>query len=129
MREWVQSMASPVESHQEADPHRQARGRSRRPCCRRPRALLAEGASYSDLNIERIFHPGGHLAHRLTEDGHRVGVLAVDPSSQRTGGSVLGDKTRMPRLATDDRAFIRASPSAGGTLGGVARATMPSTWA
>jgi LAO/AO transport system kinase len=62
------------------------------------------------------------LGVRLTEDGHRVGVLAVDPSSQRTGGSVLGDKTRMPRLATDDRAFIRASPSAG-TLGGVARAT------
>ena len=52
----------------------------------------------------------------------RVAVLAVDPSSQRTGGSVLGDKTRMPRLATDERAFIRASPSAG-TLGGVARAT------
>jgi LAO/AO transport system kinase len=62
------------------------------------------------------------LGVRLAEDGHRVGVLAVDPSSQRTGGSVLGDKTRMPRLATDDRAFIRASPSAG-TLGGVARAT------
>ena len=62
------------------------------------------------------------LGVRLTEAGHRVGVLAVDPSSQRTGGSVLGDKTRMPRLATDDRAFIRASPSAG-TLGGVARAT------
>src|SRR6476469_9130663 len=59
---------------------------------------------------------------RLTEAGHRVGVLAVDPSSQRTGGSVLGDKTRMPRLATDQRAFVRASPSAG-TLGGVARAT------
>ena len=49
-------------------------------------------------------------------------MLAVDPSSQRTGGSVLGDKTRMPRLAVDERAFIRASPSAG-TLGGVARAT------
>jgi LAO/AO transport system kinase len=62
------------------------------------------------------------LGVRLTEAGHRVGVLAVDPSSRRTGGSVLGDKTRMPRLATDDRAFIRASPSAG-TLGGVARAT------
>jgi LAO/AO transport system kinase len=62
------------------------------------------------------------LGVRLTEAGHRVGVLAVDPSSRRTGGSVLGDKTRMPRLATDERAFIRASPSAG-TLGGVARAT------
>jgi LAO/AO transport system kinase len=62
------------------------------------------------------------LGVRLTEAGHRVGVLAVDPSSQRTGGSVLGDKTRMPRLATDERAYVRASPSAG-TLGGVARAT------
>jgi len=62
------------------------------------------------------------LGGRLTDAGHRVAVLAVDPSSQRTGGSVLGDKTRMPRLATDERAFIRASPSAG-TLGGVARAT------
>ncbi len=62
------------------------------------------------------------LGRRLTAAGHRVGVLAVDPSSQRTGGSVLGDKTRMPELATDPRAYIRASPSAG-TLGGVARAT------
>jgi LAO/AO transport system kinase len=62
------------------------------------------------------------LGGRLTTAGHRVGVLAVDPSSRRTGGSVLGDKTRMPRLATDERAYIRASPSAG-TLGGVARAT------
>ena len=62
------------------------------------------------------------LGTRLTDAGHRVGVLAVDPSSGRTGGSVLGDKTRMPRLAADERAFIRASPSAG-TLGGVARAT------
>lgn len=62
------------------------------------------------------------LGSRLTAAGHRVGVLAVDPSSVRTGGSVLGDKTRMARLAVDPRAFIRPSPSAG-TLGGVARAT------
>ncbi len=62
------------------------------------------------------------LGGRLTAAGHRVGVLAVDPSSQRTGGSVLGDKTRMPALSTDPAAYIRASPSAG-TLGGVARAT------
>ena len=58
----------------------------------------------------------------LTADGHRVAVLAVDPSSSRTGGSILGDKTRMERLATDPNAFIRPSPTAG-TLGGVARAT------
>ncbi|SOD62317.1 methylmalonyl-CoA mutase metallochaperone MeaB [Streptomyces zhaozhouensis] len=58
----------------------------------------------------------------LTSTGHRVAVLAVDPSSTRTGGSILGDKTRMERLATDERAFVRPSPSAG-TLGGVAKAT------
>lgn len=58
----------------------------------------------------------------LTARGHRVGVLAIDPSSARTGGSVLGDKTRMPRLAADPNAFIRPSPTAG-SLGGVARST------
>ena len=58
----------------------------------------------------------------LTAAGHRVGVLAVDPSSVRTGGSVLGDKTRMARLSVDPDAYIRPSPAAG-TLGGVARAT------
>jgi LAO/AO transport system kinase len=62
------------------------------------------------------------LGMRLVEAGHRVGVLAVDPSSVRTGGSILGDKTRMPRLAVEPRAFVRPSPT-GGTLGGVARAT------
>ncbi len=54
--------------------------------------------------------------------GHRVAVLAVDPSSTRSGGSILGDKTRMERLAGEERAFIRPSPS-GGSLGGVARRT------
>ena len=63
------------------------------------------------------------LGGRLTAAGHRVGVLAVDPSSVRTGGSVLGDKTRMAQLSVDPNAFIRPSPSAG-TLGGVARATV-----
>lgn len=62
------------------------------------------------------------LGLHLIERGHRVGVLAVDPSSVRTGGSVLGDKTRMSRLAVSPDAYIRPSPSAG-TLGGVARAT------
>ncbi len=62
------------------------------------------------------------LGTTLTGAGHRVGVLAVDPSSSRTGGSVLGDKTRMPLLAVDPGAYIRPSPNAG-TLGGVARAT------
>ena len=62
------------------------------------------------------------LGTSLTDAGHRVAVLAVDPSSTKTGGSILGDKTRMARLAVDDNAFVRPSPTSG-TLGGVARAT------
>jgi LAO/AO transport system kinase len=62
------------------------------------------------------------LGVNLIAAGHRVAVLAVDPSSGRTGGSILGDKTRMTRLANADAAFVRPSPSAG-TLGGVAKAT------
>src|SRR5690349_15191931 len=62
------------------------------------------------------------LGGRLIDAGHSVAVLAVDPSSSRSGGSILGDKTRMTRLATDPKAFVRPSPTAG-TLGGVARAT------
>jgi LAO/AO transport system kinase len=62
------------------------------------------------------------LGMYLIEKSHRVAVLAVDPSSARTGGSILGDKTRMAQLANDDRAFIRPSPSSG-TLGGVAAKT------
>jgi LAO/AO transport system kinase len=58
----------------------------------------------------------------LISEGHKVAVLAVDPSSTRTGGSILGDKTRMARLAVDDGAFVRPSPSSG-TLGGVAAKT------
>jgi LAO/AO transport system kinase len=58
----------------------------------------------------------------LTSRGHRVAVLAVDPTSAVTGGSILGDKTRMERLGRDPNAFIRPSPS-GGTLGGVAHRT------
>ena len=58
----------------------------------------------------------------LIDRGHKVAVLAVDPSSKRSGGSVLGDKTRMEQLARADAAFIRPSPT-GGTLGGVARRT------
>jgi LAO/AO transport system kinase len=62
------------------------------------------------------------LGSMLTGQGHKVAVLAVDPSSRRTGGSILADKTRMAKLANDDRAFIRPSPSSG-TLGGVAART------
>lgn len=62
------------------------------------------------------------LGMHLIEQGHRVAVLAVDPSSTRTGGSILGDKTRMSRLAVHPNAYIRPSPTSG-TLGGVTRAT------
>ena len=58
----------------------------------------------------------------LTARGHRLAVLAIDPSSEKSGGSILGDKTRMERLSADYHAFIRPSPS-GGSLGGVARKT------
>ena len=62
------------------------------------------------------------LGSRLIGMGHRVAVLAIDPSSARTYGSILGDKTRMERLAAEENAFIRPSPG-GGNLGGVARRT------
>jgi LAO/AO transport system kinase len=99
------------------------------------RDLLAELSTPGALDSVRVGISGvpgvgkstfiEELGTRLTEDGHRVGVLAVDPSSVRTGGSVLGDKTRMARLAGDPNAYIRPSPAAG-TLGGVARATTQS---
>ncbi len=62
------------------------------------------------------------LGHHVIELGQQVAVLAVDPSSRRTGGSILGDKTRMPFLATHPASFVRPSPSRG-VLGGVADAT------
>lgn len=62
------------------------------------------------------------LGLNLVAQGHKVAVLAVDPTSSRSGGSILGDKTRMEKLARDPNAFIRPSPS-GGTLGGVAHKT------
>ena len=65
------------------------------------------------------------LGMQLIDQGHRVAVLAVDPSSTRTGGSILGDKTRMSRLSAHPDAYIRPSPTSG-TLGGVAKATRES---
>lgn len=62
------------------------------------------------------------LGMLLVQKSHQVAVLAIDPSSTRSGGSVMADKTRMERLSAEERAFIRPSPS-GGTLGGVARKT------
>jgi len=90
-------------------------------------ALLPDTGNAQRVGISGV--PGAgkstfidQLGVNLIADGHRVAVLAVDPSSGRTGGSILGDKTRMTRLSGDERAFIRPSPSAG-TLGGVAKAT------
>ncbi|MBV7302621.1 methylmalonyl Co-A mutase-associated GTPase MeaB [Corynebacterium sp. TAE3-ERU2] len=65
------------------------------------------------------------LGMKLVNEGHKVAVVAVDPSSTKTRGSILGDKTRMAKLSAQDNAFIRPSPSAG-TLGGVAKATRES---
>ncbi|SDS33178.1 LAO/AO transport system kinase [Nocardioides scoriae] len=90
---------------------------------------LTDGAAPASVRVGISGVPGvgkstfiEALGSHLTGLGHRVGVLAVDPSSVRTGGSVLGDKTRMATLAADPAAYIRPSPTAG-TLGGVARAT------
>jgi len=66
------------------------------------------------------------LGMYLISLGHRVAILAVDPSSVRSGGSIMGDKTRMEKLAIEENAFIRPSPS-GGTLGGVSRKTREAT--
>lgn len=65
------------------------------------------------------------LGMKLIKGGHRVAVLAIDPSSSRSGGSILGDKTRMPELSLEGDAYIRPSPTSG-TLGGVTRVTRES---
>ena len=90
-------------------------------------ALLPASGRAFRLGISGV--PGGGkstfieaLGLYLIERDHRVAVLAVDPSSTVSGGSILGDKTRMERLSMDERAYIRPSPSSG-TLGGVAEKT------
>lgn len=99
-----------------------------RPQARRLLTLLNEAAGRSQrVGITGVPGVGkstliDSLGSYLTAQGHRVAVLAVDPSSSRSGGAILGDKTRMARLAADPAAFIRPSPSSG-TLGGVARTT------
>ncbi|OBF11666.1 ATPase/protein kinase [Mycobacterium sp. ACS4331] len=90
-------------------------------------ALMPEAGSAMHIGITGVPGVGKStsieaLGMHLIEQGHRVAVLAVDPSSTRTGGSILGDKTRMSRLAAHPDAYIRPSPTSG-TLGGVARAT------
>jgi LAO/AO transport system kinase len=105
---------------------------SRRPDHREQAQRLLAGLSPHTGSAQRVGISGvpgagkstfiDTLGSNLTASGHRVAVLAVDPSSARTGGSILGDKTRMTRLAVDPAAFVRPSPSSG-TLGGVAKAT------
>ena len=89
-------------------------------CCRETGQAIRLGISGTPGAGKSTFIEafGRHLIAR----GHQIAVLAVDPSSQRSGGSILGDKTRMQALAQAPEAFIRPSP-AGGTLGGVARRT------
>ena len=89
--------------------------------------LLPDSGNAHRVGITGV--PGGGksttieaLGMYLIDQDHRVAVLAVDPSSTRTGGSILGDKTRMARLAQHPDAYIRPSPTSG-TLGGVAKAT------
>ncbi|MDT5016958.1 MAG: GTPase [Mycobacterium sp.] len=89
--------------------------------------LMGESGSAMHVGITGVPGVGKSTAIEalgmyLIEQGHRVAVLAVDPSSTRTGGSILGDKTRMARLAVHPDAYIRPSPTSG-TLGGVAKAT------
>ena len=99
----------------------------RRPCLH---ALLPFAGDAHRVGITGVPGVGkstfiDELGSRLTSAGRRVAVLAVDPSSSVSGGSILGDKTRMARLAVDEQAFVRASPSSG-TLGGVTRTTRES---
>src|SRR6185312_15168213 len=94
-------------------------------------ALMPEAGSGMHVGITGVPGVGKSTAIEalgmyLIERGHRVAVLAVDPSSTRTGGSILGDKTRMARLAMHPDAYIRPSPTSG-TLGGVAKATRETT--
>ncbi|GAB2729818.1 methylmalonyl Co-A mutase-associated GTPase MeaB [Nocardia thraciensis] len=96
------------------------------------RLLLAVGTDTARVESNRVGITGvpgvgkstfiDALGMSLIQAGHRVAVLAVDPSSTRTGGSILGDKTRMAKLSLERDAYIRPSPTAG-TLGGVAKAT------
>jgi LAO/AO transport system kinase len=90
-------------------------------------ALLPESGGAYRLGISGVPGAGKStfidaLGTMLTGQGHRVAVLAVDPTSSISGGSILGDKTRMATLSNDENAFIRPSPTSG-TLGGVARKT------
>ncbi|HEX3501672.1 MAG TPA: methylmalonyl Co-A mutase-associated GTPase MeaB [Stellaceae bacterium] len=92
-------------------------------------ALLAPAHGASSIRVGISGVPGvgkstfiEALGNHIVAAGHRLAVLAIDPSSQRSGGSILGDKTRMEKLARSEAAFIRPSPT-GGTLGGVTRRT------
>lgn len=90
-------------------------------------ALVGDGGNAHRLGITGVPGVGksttiDQLGINLVEAGHKVAVLAVDPTSTRSGGSILGDKTRMSRLALHENAYVRPSPTSG-TLGGVAKKT------
>lgn len=88
----------------------------------------SSGSTRNGIQIDECVFPLGKstfinvFGRFLINQGHRVAVLTVDPSSSTTGGSILGDKTRMLELTREPNAYIRTSPSAG-TLGGVTRTT------
>ena len=116
----VLSRAITLIESKRADHRRSAAALDRRRCCRATGKAVRVGITGApgvgkSTTIDA-------LGTMLTGKGHKVAVLAVDPSSRRTGGSILADKTRMARLANDANAFIRPSP-ASGTLGGVAAKT------
>lgn len=107
----------------------ESRRPAHRPLARRLLDRAAAAAARPALRIGLTGTPGvgkstfiESFGLALVAEGHRVAVLAVDPSSARSGGSILGDKTRMERLSRSPRAFVRPSPAAG-ALGGVARRT------
>ncbi len=108
-----------VESTRRRPTGRGRRAARRRAAARRAARCASASAARPGVGKSTFID---ELGSHLTAAGHRVAVLAVDPSSRRSGGSIMGDKTRMERLARDQAAFIRPSPS-GGTLGGVARRT------
>jgi LAO/AO transport system kinase len=117
-RMWIGRAITLVESTRAAD---------RQPANALLQALLPHSGNAHRVGITGVPGVGkstfiDELGTHLTAKGHQVAVLAVDPSSSVSGGSILGDKTRMARLAVDAAAFIRPSPSSG-TLGGVTRTT------
>ena len=87
-------------------------------------AYLNDGGVKVEI-VNKVSQGSPHIVNYLLNDKHKIAVLAIDPSSRISKGSILGDKTRMMKLSVNDRAFIRPSPSQG-HLGGVAKKTSDS---